>query len=47
MEIRNAQGELIFQTDDDLRKANLDDVDLSGAMLENANLEGVVWTVQI
>ena len=27
---------------DDFRKVNLDDIDLSGAMLENASLEGVV-----
>jgi uncharacterized protein YjbI with pentapeptide repeats len=43
MEIKNSQGEIIFQCDGDFRKADLDDIDLSGAMLENANLEGVVW----
>lgn len=43
MEIKNAQGQIIFECDDDFRKADLDDVDLSGAMLENAKLEGVVW----
>ena len=43
MEIRNSQGQIIFECEDDFRKVNFDDVDLSGAVLENANLEGVVW----
>ncbi|MFL6215168.1 MAG: pentapeptide repeat-containing protein [Blastocatellia bacterium] len=43
MEIRDAQGHLLFTYDGDLIKANLDGVDLTGAILEKANLEGVAW----
>ena len=43
MEIKNAQGDIIFECDGDFRKVDFDDVDLSGAVLENANLEGVIW----
>ena len=43
VEIKNSKGEIIFRSDEDLRKVNLDDVNLSDANLENANLEGVVW----
>ena len=42
MEIRNSRGDVIFQFDGNLRKANLADADLSDAMLGGANLEGVV-----
>lgn len=43
MEIRNAQNEIIFECKEDFRKVNFDDLDLSGAVLERANLEDVVW----
>ena len=43
MEIKNSQGQIIFECDEDSSEVDFDDLDLSGAMLENADLVGVVW----
>lgn len=42
-EIRNTKGEIIFESDKSLESAYLDESDLTDAMFENANLEGVCW----
>ncbi|MBK8465754.1 MAG: pentapeptide repeat-containing protein [Chloracidobacterium sp.] len=42
-EIRNTKGEIIFESDEPLDRAYLEDRDLSDAMFENANLEGICW----
>ena len=47
MEIKNSQGQIIFQCDGNFRKANLDDIDLSGAMLEDVILKASSGAVQI
>ena len=43
MEIRNSEGQVIFTCDGELRYVSLDNTDLRGANLAQANLEGVIW----